>query len=60
MKEFLDQISRCCHNGADHSEPAPIVEPDVVVRVFSALLAGLRPGFRTTYVVKSEKLLIVE
>ena len=33
MKEFLDQISRCCHNGADHSEPAPIVEPDVVVSV---------------------------
>lgn len=31
MKDFLGQICCRCHNGADHSEPAPIVEPDVVV-----------------------------
>jgi hypothetical protein len=60
MKDFLGQICRRCHNGADHSEPAPMLSRTLSLVVFSALLAGLRPGFRTPYVVKSEKLLIVE
>ena len=59
MKDFLAQICRRCHNGADHSEPAPIVEPDVVVSGVLRPL-GWPASRRTPYVVKSEKLLIVE